>query len=488
MFLTMGVSLYTSRVVLNTLGVEDYGAYSLVGGVVVLFGFFNTAMSSATQRFLSFEIGTGDFEKLKQTFNATLNIHIGIALLVLVLAETLGLWFVNYKLNIDLERIDAINWVYQFSVLAFIISIIQVPYNSLIIARERMNIYAIYSIVEVLLKLGIVYLLLVSPYDKLKTYAVLMFIISSLIAFIYMIYCKKEFKESKYHFYYEPKYYQTLLSYSGWNLFGNIAAVARGQGINMILNLFFGTVVNAAYGITMQVQGAVNVFVTNFQMAVNPQIIKNYAQANVEQTHRLIFQSAKFSYFLMLILVMPIILNVDFILEFWLDNPPAYTSSFVILCLVGILIDCVSGPLMSAAQATGKIKWYQIVLGSLIFLCLPVSYFWLKNYSEPSVGFQVIIAMNFFSLIIRLFFLKSMMSLSIMDFFKEVIVRIAIVTIVSSALAYFYLSYLTLPNKYLTFIANATVVSLVNIILIFFIGLKKNERLFLYSFFKSKVA
>src|SRR5690554_4827200 len=326
MILTMGISLYTSRVVLNVLGIEDYGIYSIVGGIVALFSFFNSAMSSATQRFLSYDIGNGDKKKLSQTFNSTVNIHIIIALIIIICAETIGLWFINHKLNIPEDRIEALNWIYQFSLFTFIVTVLQVPFNALLIAREHMKVYAYFSIVEVLLKLIIVYLLFILPFEKLKTYAVLVFCVALIVAILYRVYCRFNFIESKYYFYYNKSTYSDLLSFSGWSLFGNIAALARGQGSNIILNIFFGTTVNAAYGITSQVRGAVSVFVSNFQLAVNPRIVKSYAQDKLDECHKLIFQSSKISFFLLFIIVIPIIYNVTFILEIWLKNVPKYTD------------------------------------------------------------------------------------------------------------------------------------------------------------------
>src|SRR5690554_3558665 len=307
MFLIMGITLYTSRVVLQQLGISDYGIYSLVGGIVTMVGFFNAAMSSATQRYLSVDIGKNDEIQLQKTFSATLTIHIGIGVMVLIIAETIGLWYINYKMIFPQDRLFAVNIVYQFSILTFLLNIIQVPYNALIIARERMNIYAYVSILEAGLKLAIVFLLVLGT-DKLILYAILTFVVALIIRLIYQVYCRRQFQESRYKFEYNKAYYKELISYSGWNLFGNIAAVAKGQGVNIVLNLFFGTVVNAAYGITNQVYSAVNMFVSNFQLALNPQIIKNYSQGNLEQSHYLILQGSKFSFYLLLIIVTPILL------------------------------------------------------------------------------------------------------------------------------------------------------------------------------------
>lgn len=476
MFFTMAVSLYTSRVVLNTLGVEDYGVYSIVGGIVTLFSFFNGAMTSATQRFLAFDIGKNDIEQLKKTFNTTLNIHIAIAILVLILAETIGLWFVNYKLNLPVDRMIAVNWVYQFSVFTFLLGIIQVPYDALIVAREKMDIYAYMSIIEVFLKLIIVYLLVVFSFDKLILYAGLFFLVSFIVRAGHVYYCKWKYKESKYQLYFDKAFYKVLLSYSGWNLFGNIASVARGQGSNILLNLFFGTVLNAAYGISLQVQGTVQAFVTNFQMAVNPQIIKLYAAGNNEECLKLIFQSAKFSYFLLFLIATPIIFNIDFILELWLGNPPKYTSVFVMLSLVSMLIECISGPLMIGAQATGNIKWYQIVIGTLIFLNLPISYILLKIYKSPELIFYSSIIISVLSLVFRLFFLRNIMKFPVKIFFNSVLLRIVFVSIFVILLQYFFFQLILIRNSMVYFFVNISVICFFSIVFIYTIGINSEEK------------
>jgi O-antigen/teichoic acid export membrane protein len=488
MFFTMGVSLYTSRVVLNTLGIEDYGVYSIVGGIVTLFSFFNGAMTSSTQRFLTFDIGKNDLEQLKKTFNATLNIHIAISFLVFLLAETLGLWFVNHKLNLPLERMIAVNWVYQFSVFTFLFGIVQVPYDALIVARERMDVYAYMSFVEVILKLIIVYLLVVFALDKLILYAGLLFFVSLVVRMGHKYYCKRYFEESKYQFYFDKSFYKVLLSYSGWNLFGNIAVVARGQGYNILLNLFFGTVLNAAYGISMQIQGVVQTFVSNFQMAVNPQIIKQYAAGNEKQCLNLIFQSAKFSYFLMFIITCPIIYNIDFILELWLEKAPKHTSVFVILCLINLLVDCVSGPLMVGAQATGNIKWYQIIVGTLIFLNLPIAYMLLKTYKNPELVYYTSIIISCISFLFRIYFLKKYLNLSVFLFFKQVVFRIILVTILSTTVFRFLNSFIFFENDFILFLIKSLTIFIIAVGTIFFLGINKDERKFINQLISDKIS
>lgn len=474
MILTMLVSLYTSRVILNTLGVEDYGIYNVVGGVVTMFAFFNSAMASATQRFLSFEIGKGDFIQLRKTFNATQIIHVGIAILIFILAETVGLWFVKTYLVIPPERLEAAIWVYHFSVLSFMVSVIQIPYNATIIAHERMNVYAYVSIIEVLLKLLIVFILTWIMYDKLKLYGVLHFSVVFLIAAIYRIYTRRNFGETKFEVVRDKKLYRTLVSYSGWNLFGNIAAVAKGQGINIILNMFYGPVVNAARGVAMQVQSAVNSFVSNFQMAVNPQIIKSYAADEKEYMASLVIRSSKFSFYLLYILSLPIILEIDQILRLWLKTVPDYSSIFTILVLVIILIDCVSGPLMTAIQATGKIKVYQAVVGSLLTLILPISYILLKQGYSPEVTLYVNVVISIIALSFRLYLVWKLLEFPVLRFIQEIIIKNIVIVLISIAIPLFILHYMN--ENIIRLIIIILVTMIWNLTVIYLIGLHKSEK------------
>ena len=471
----MLVSLYTSRVVLNTLGVEDYGIYNVVGGVVTMFAFFNSAMSSATQRFLSYEIGKGDFKQLRKTFNVTQIIHIGIAILIFILAETIGLWFVKTFLVIPPERLEAAIWVYHFSVLSFMVSVIQVPYNATIIAHERMNVYAYVSIIEVLLKLLIVFMLTWITYDKLKLYGILHFVVAFFIAAIYRIYTRMNFEESKFEIVKDKKLYKTLVSYSGWNLFGNIAGVANGQGVNILLNMFYGPVVNAARGIAMQVQGAVNSFVGNFQMAVNPQIIKSYAADEKEYMTSLIIRSSKFSFYLLYLLSLPIIIEIDQILKLWLKTVPEYSSIFTLLILIIILIDCISGPLMTSVQATGKIKLYQIVVGTLQLFILPISYLFLKLGYSPEITLYVNIAISSIALVFRLFFLRRILNFPSMQFIKEVVL-VNIIIVFLTFLIPFYIRY-KMDESVLRLITIVSVSFIWNIFIIYHVGLNKKEKI-----------
>lgn len=434
MFFTMGVSLYTSRIVLNSLGVEDFGIYNVVGGVVMMFSFLNSSMSSATQRFLSFEMGRQDYAQLKKVFSMSVNIHAIIALTIFLLAETIGLWFLNAKLVIPAERMEAANWVYQFSIFSFMLTVMNVPYNATIIAHERMKVYAYVSIVEVILKLSVVFALVLLGFDKLKLYAVLVFVASVVIWIIYKTYCKRNFTETVYKFFWEKSLYKTLMNYAGWNLFGNLAGVAMGQGVNILLNLFFGPVVNAARGIASQVNGAITGFVTNFQMAMNPQIVKSYAAQDIKYMHQIIFQGAKYSFFLLLLLSLPILLETKTILKLWLKIVPEYTVIFTRLVIINVLIDCISGPLMTAAQASGKIKIYQSVVGGLLLLILPLSYLFLKLGFPPQVTLYVSICISIIALFVRLWILQPLIQIPIIKFINEVIINAMIVTVLAITL------------------------------------------------------
>ena len=357
MMLMMFISLYTSRLVLKILGVEDYGIYNIVGGIVAMFSFIGGAMIAATQRFLNFYMGKNDNIKLKQVFNASLIIHIFIALIIIVISETIGLWFLYNKLIIPNIRFDAAFWCFQISILSTAFVIMSYPYNATIIAHEKMKAFAYVALVEASLKLLIVYLLQIQKGDKLILYGFLMMIIQISVTLLYVSYCKKHFKETKLQFKGIPiKLYKEIISFSGWNFLGNIANVCLMQGTNILLNMFFGPTVNAAKGISGQVQNAVNSFCVNFQTAQNPQIVKSYAANEMEEMHKLVFRSSRFSFYLVLLFSVPIIIKSEDILNIWLENPPEYSSVFVQYTMLFILIRSLANPLLTSSLATGNVK------------------------------------------------------------------------------------------------------------------------------------
>lgn len=328
MFLMILIGLYTSRVILKTLGVSDYGVYNVVGGMVSMFAFLNSAMVAASQRFISYELGRGDKERLNLVFCTSVNIHVIIAVVIFILAETIGLWFVNIRLVIDADRMVAANWVYQFSVLTFMVTVVSVPYNSCIVAHEHMRAFAYIGIVDACLRLIAVFLLLVFPYDKLIFYAFGVFAASIIVRILYSFYCKKHFEECAYRFIVNWKLLKRMFSFAGWSVLGNLGFSFKDQGSNIILNLFYGTSINAARGIAMQVSGLVSTFSSNFSMALYPQITKQYAGGNVESCLNLVYSGARYTFYLLTLVSIPFLINVDYVLKLWLGDVPQYTSIF----------------------------------------------------------------------------------------------------------------------------------------------------------------
>jgi len=431
MLLTMGVSLYTSRVVLATLGEVDFGIYGVVGGIVAMFGFLNSTLTSGTQRFLTFQIGKNDFSELKKTFAVSLNIHIALSIIVLILAETIGLWFLKTKINIPDGREYAAMWTYQMSVLAAMLSIIQVPYNASIIAHERMNIYAYVSIIEVSLKLAIVYLLVVSGIDKLIIYSVLIFIVSLIIMSIYRIYCVKQYEECRFGWVKDKPLYQSILAFSGWNIFGCGAVVGATQGVNILLNIFFGPVVNAARGIAFQVSAAITAFVNNYQTAVNPQIVKLYASGKINELYALLFQNSKFSFCLMWLLLLPVMLKTEVILKLWLVEVPEYTPLFCRLVLLQALVSATQRPYVMAIHATGKMKIPNLSGGIILLLVLPISYYFLRMNFAAYIPFVIYLLAFIVTSSIEIFLLYRWIKLPVYNLIRKVYFPIVAIIISS---------------------------------------------------------
>lgn len=433
MLFIMSISLYTSRVILKVLGIEDYGIYNVVGGVVIMFSFLSSAMSSSTQRYITFELGKKNFQQLQKVFNTCLYIHIFISVLIFILAETIGLWFLQYKMSIPLERQEAAVWVYQCTIISTLFLIINVPYNATIIAHEKMSAFAYISIFEVTIKLITVYLLYLGSFDKLKLYALLMLSIQLIINLTYSVYCRKKFQETKIQKIkkLDLNLFKELLNFTGWNLWGNCAGIAFTQGINILLNIFFGPITNAARGIAVQVQSAVNQFSYNFQTALNPQITKSYAAEDYNYMHNLIFKSSKFTFFLLLLLTLPIFFKTEIILKLWLETIPNHTIQFLRLILCVTIIDAVANPLMTSATATGKIKKYQTIVGCTLLSILPISYITLKLGGNPESVFIVHLTISIIAFIIRLSIVSQLIQLNIHTYIKKVIYRSLLVTIIS---------------------------------------------------------
>lgn len=428
----MAVSLFTSRVILNTLGVEDYGINNVVGGVVAMFSVLSGSMSSSISRFITFELGKGDKNRLKTVFSTGINIQLGMSLIILLVAEAVGVWFLNYKMNIPEERMYAANWVFQCSILTFILGLLSVPYNAAIIAHEKMSAFAYISIIEVTLKLIIVYLLTISPYDRLITYSILFMLVGVLIRLIYGYYCKRHFEECTYHLVYDKAILKSMTSFAGWNFLGNGAYMLNTQGVNILMNMYFGVAVNAARGVATQVDAALKQFVNNFTTAVNPQITKSYAQGDLSNMHKLVCRSAKFSAFLMMFFAVPIILETDTILSLWLKNPPAYASVFLKWIIISSFMDTVlANSLVTSMFATGDIKKYQIIVTTVGCLVFPLSWLAFQLGFEPQVGYMLYFVIYSILLFVRLYLLRDMVKLPIMMYVREVLFKVTTVMAIS---------------------------------------------------------
>lgn len=422
MAFVMGVTLYTSRIVLEALGVDDYGLYNVIGGIVVLLSFLNGAMAITTQRFLSYEMGSGDPDSLRITFTQTIIVHTLIAILILIVAESVGLWFVSFKLVIPSGKETAAFWIYQISVLSFIISVILAPFNSAIISNEKMSVYAYFSIFEVLGKLIIAWSLLKITNNRLIWYAVLIFIISVVTGIAYTVYSIVNFKECHPIRRFDKGIIRKLTSFAGWSLFGSIAWAAKGQGLNVLLNLFFGTAVNAAYGVANQVNVAINSFVQNFSTAVSPQIVKTYSAGEYDKTIQLIYTGSRISFLLLLIIAFPVFACINPILHLWLVKIPDFSASFIRLILIISLLESFTYPMGTAIQATGHIRTYQVIVGLTLLMTLPISWLCLKFEMEPDSVFLVSILVAVIALIIRLFILrKNIPFFSIRKFARNVL-------------------------------------------------------------------
>lgn len=483
---TMAITLYTSRIMLKILGKDDIGVYNVVGSIVTMFGFINGAMTSSSMRYITYELGRKNFEQLKKVFCTSVYIHIAIALLILILSETFGLWFLYNKMNIAPERLDAAFWVFQSSLLSAIAMFIYIPYNSIIIAHEKMGTFAYISILDVMLKLFAVAILPFFTFDRLILYAFFMLIVHLTICIIYVAYSQIHFKETKLELLYDGKLAKEILAFSGWNLWGGCASVASSQGINILLNIFFTPAVNAARYFAIQAQSAVTQFTNSFQTAVNPQIIKSYAAKDFEYMHKLIYKSSQFTYFLLMIITLPILFEIDYILKIWLVTPPEYTSTFVTLTLISTIIIAVSRPLMIAATATGKVRLYQSIIGGLLIMILPVSYVTLKLGGDPYSVFIVTIILEIIALICRLIIIKSMINLSIYKYIIEVIVNSTLTTALAIIIPFIIHQNMTEGVERL--IAMCITCTICNITSIYVVGLNKGDKHFINSKLKVIIA
>ena len=477
MLLLTLVSLYTSRVILDALGVDDYGVYNVVGGVVTMFVVLSGSLSAAITRFLNFEMGKDNKERLTLVFSSSVAIQLLIALFVIIIAETIGLWFVNTQLVIPIDRMGAANWCYQFSILTFCMNIISVPYNSAIIAHERMGAFAYISILEAIGRLSIALTIAFSPIDRLVYYAGLIALLSILIRFIYVEYCKRHFEECKQRVRYDKSVFKEIFSFVGWNLIGTSSFALREHGGTILTNIYFGPAVNAARALAMKINSVVTGFVQNFMVAMNPQITQNYASGNLQYMMHLVFLGSRFSFYILLMLSLPVMMCIDVLLRLWLKEVPDYTSVFIQLILILSLSESLSNPLITAMLATGKIRNYQIVVGGIYLLNIPISWLFLSYGFPPQTVLITAIVISQIGLFVRLIMLRPMIGISISQYFIQVYLNVLKVTmaatILPAVLTYYF------HGETIESIITAFAAFICSLLSIYFIGCGKNEKMFL---------
>lgn len=474
MLLTMGVSLYTSRVVLRTLGVEDYGIYNVVGSFVAMFGVISGSLSSAVTRFLNIEMGRKNDEKLGLVFSSAITIHIILAFVIFLIAEILGPWFIVNKMTISLERLDAALWVFHCSVITFIINLISIPYNACIIAHENMKIFAYISVLEVILKLLLVYLLLLFSHDKLITYAILMLIVAVLIRLFYQIYCKRKYPECQYQFHFDVQQIKEMFGFASWNLIGSSSVILSNQGVNIILNIFCGSTVNAARGIAVQVDSAVNQFAQNFMVALNPQITKSYGAGDLLTYKKMMIYGSRFAMSLLTLLSVPVLIETEYILSLWLGEVPQYTVAFVKLMLIFVISESMSSTFVTGLFATGKIIKQQLFVGLCRMLNFPLTYIALLIWNIAELSVVIAIVISQVNLLIRLLLLKEHIDISLRGFYGKVVFKQLFVIVCSFMFGYILKEYME-EGLYRLF-AVCILSFIINICMIFYIICTPQER------------
>lgn len=477
MLITMLVALYTSRVLLDTLGAKDFGLYHVVAGFILLAGFLQGALSGTTQRFIAFELGKGSTNDLRNVFSMSINIHVLFAITVVLVGGTLGTIYLPSLLTFDESRTVAVIVVFWLSLLSFMVNIAVVPFHAMIIAHEEMKIFAWVSLLDAFLKLGIVFLIQQLPYDPLIAYGALVFLVSLSIALLYYGYVVVKYKEQRYEARWDQPLFKKLISFSGWTVWGNAAAVFANQGTTILLNVFFGPVVNAAKSIGDQASGALNKFVTNLQLAINPQIIKSYSANDQNYTNKLLNYGSKYNFFLIFTLALPILLRTEDVLNIWLVEPPKNSALFLRLILFNIIIESISRPLITAAQATGKIKLYQFVVGGILLLNVPVSVIVLNAGHPAASVFIVAIALTVCAAFARVFMLKRIFEFSFRQFFKDSLLRIGLVSAIVIGLAWAVSSHFTSSFGIIGLLVFSAMCFVLTVIMVWFVGFENHERM-----------
>lgn len=481
MIFVMLVTLYTSRVVLEALGIVDFGVYNVVGGLASSFVFFSSSLSNSTQRFLNFELGNGNIKKACEIFNISLLIYFVVAIIVFIAAEIIGIWLLDYKLVIPQERMNAACWVFQSVIVSLCITLIGSVFNSVLIARENMKIYAFIGIFEVMTKLLIVYVLLYFGCDKLKLYAILFLGVTISVQLLPAVICLYKYPECRFQYYWSTDLFKRMCIFVGWNSFGTAVWAINEQGLNVLLNIFFGPIVNAAKAIATQVNAAINNFSSNFFTAVRPQIVKSYASGDIRYFIQLIFNSSRFSFYLMWVFCLPILLRGGFMLSLWLKNVPDHTMEFVTWILIYSLINVLTNPFWIAIQAIGKLKCY-ILIGSLVYLmAFPISYIFFKSGYNPVVAFQVLAIVRFAYLFVTIYIVRNYVNFSMNKYVHSVL--FPIIKIVASTSVVMYFVNILFAENFISFIIIILISIISTSLLILMVGLTKSER----DFVKRKI-
>lgn len=483
MILVLLVSLYTSRVVLHVLGFEDFGIFNVVGSVVVFLSFLRMALTNATYRFFAYEIGTGNTKRLTEIYSMAINSHIILALVMVVLLELGGVWFINNHLNIPSGRLEAANWVFQFSLLAFAINVIQTPFHSNIIAHERMDFYAFVSIIEVVLKLAIVYLLTLSAFDKLAFYGLLQCVVTLIIFLLYLFYCRKVFKDCRYIRIWDKSIAKSFISYSGWSMIVNLADVSANQCMNIFINIFIGVVANAAMGVALQVIGGITAFLNSFTQAMNPQIIKSYAARQYDYFMKLVFTSSKISYFLLLMISLPLIANIEFVLRIWLGNYPSDAPSYIRILILYSLFESTQIAFLQAVHATGRIKTHQLMMSSLKFASIPVMYYVLWAGHPGTWMLSIWIMFTFLWCTVRLVYMHYLINMSLGLYIKEVLLKVVIISVVVIPITFWITRQL---SGWYGFVVSSVACTTLLLIMIWYYGLSQREQEIIISLLPSR--
>ena len=486
MLFMMFMGLYTSRIVLQALGEGDYGIYNVVGGVVAMFTIISGALNSAVSRFITFEMGKGEGARLNKVYSTAVIIQIVLAAVVVAVAEPVGLWFIDNEMTISPERIPAARWVLHFSLLAFVVNLMSVPQMASITAHERMSAYAWIGILDGLLRFGVALLISCSGHDRLVAYAALMAVSVLIVRMAYGIYCRLHFPECRFRPVFDRPLMKEMFSFAGWNFIGVTAGVLRDHGGNILVNVFSGSVaVNAARGVALQLSNAVQSFVTNFMTAVNPQITKSYAAGEKDYMFSLMRKSSRMAYYLLLIIVLPVIFNVDYLLYIWLEEVPAGSASFARLFLILALSESLSGPLITGTQATGKIRDYQILVGGLIMLNFPVSYIFLKAGAAPEVTVVVAIVISQVCLFARLYMLRRLTEFPVGEYLIRVYLNVLIVTLTAVILPLALMRYM--PGGLTGFLLDVPLCIVCAALAVLFKGCSSAERKELWNMIRRRV-